>query len=341
MADPFLPLSCTLCPGNTPFLPAGHTRCPHQLSKSGNGQLPPHEALEQQELRACLRWHRLQDELRNSPEGMQVLRPNKEETGHVSASGASVVKHGLNPEKGFMQVHYLKGYFLLRFLTRTLGEKIYFPFLRKFVHLFHGQLILSQDFLQMLLENIPENKRLGLSVENIVRDWLECSGIPKALQEERKAEDCSPSRLARQVGSEVAKWIRVNRRPRKRKRGKREVAFEKLSPDQIVLLLEWLLEQKTLSPQTLHCLQQTYHLPEQDAEVRHRWCELVIKHKYTKAYNQVERFLLEDQAMGIYLYGELMVSEDARLQQLAHRCFELVKEHMDRASAQVVTEMLF
>ncbi|EDL01149.1 mCG61825, partial [Mus musculus] len=50
---------------------------------------------------------------------------------------------------------------------------------------------------------------------------------PQALQEERKAEDCSPSRLARQVGSEVAKWIRVNRRPRKRKRGKREVAFEK------------------------------------------------------------------------------------------------------------------
>uniref|UniRef100_A0ABK0L117 Aminopeptidase O n=2 Tax=Rattus norvegicus TaxID=10116 RepID=A0ABK0L117_RAT len=304
-------------------------------------QLPPHEALEQQELRACLRWHRLQDELQNSPEGMQVLRPNKEKTGHVSASGASVVKNGLNPEKGFMQVHYLKGYFLLRFLARTLGEETYFPFLRKFVHLFHGQLILSQDFLQMLLESIPENKRFGLSVENIVGDWLECPGIPKALQEERKAKDCSPSRLVRQVGSEVAKWIRVNRRPGKRQRRKREAAFEKLSPDQIVLLLEWLLEQKTLSPQTLHRLQQTYHLQEQDAEVRHRWCELVIKHKYTKAYDQVKRFLQEDQAMGIYLYGELMVSEDARLQQLAHRCFELVKGHMDKASAQVVTEMLF
>ncbi|XP_063132200.1 aminopeptidase O isoform X4 [Rattus norvegicus] len=270
-----------------------------------------------------------------------MARPNKEKTGHVSASGASVVKNGLNPEKGFMQVHYLKGYFLLRFLARTLGEETYFPFLRKFVHLFHGQLILSQDFLQMLLESIPENKRFGLSVENIVGDWLECPGIPKALQEERKAKDCSPSRLVRQVGSEVAKWIRVNRRPGKRQRRKREAAFEKLSPDQIVLLLEWLLEQKTLSPQTLHRLQQTYHLQEQDAEVRHRWCELVIKHKYTKAYDQVKRFLQEDQAMGIYLYGELMVSEDARLQQLAHRCFELVKGHMDKASAQVVTEMLF
>ncbi|KAJ8790066.1 hypothetical protein J1605_021504 [Eschrichtius robustus] len=37
-------------------------------------QLAPDEAQEQQELRACLRWRRLQDEVRNSPEDMQVLR---------------------------------------------------------------------------------------------------------------------------------------------------------------------------------------------------------------------------------------------------------------------------
>lgn len=45
--------------------------------------------------------------------------------------------------------------------------------------------------------------------------------------------------------------------------------------------------------------------------------------------------------MGIYLYGELMVSEDARQQQLARQCFQLTKEQMDRGSAQVVAEMLF
>lgn len=117
--------------------------------------------------------------------------------------------------------------------------------------------------------------------------------------------------------------------------------FEKLLPDQLVLLLEHLLEQKTLNPRTLQSLERTYHLPQQDAEVRHRWCELIIKHKYTKAYKNVERFLQEDQAMGIYLYGELMVSEDARQQQLARSCFELTKEQMDRCSAQVVAEMLF
>ncbi|XP_059512409.1 aminopeptidase O isoform X7 [Myotis daubentonii] len=188
-------------------------------------QLAPHEAQEQQELRASLRWRRLQDESRNSPEQLQVLRPNKEKTGHVSDSGSSVIKHGLNPEKVFMQVHYLKGYFLLRFLARRLGDDTYFSFLRKFVHTFHGQLILSQDFLQMLLENIPEEKRLGLSVESIFRDWLERPGLPQPLQTERQAgAECG---LARQVGAEVAKWKRVNRRPRKRKRRGTEEAFEK------------------------------------------------------------------------------------------------------------------
>nr|XP_011769624.1 aminopeptidase O isoform X8 [Macaca nemestrina] len=307
-------------------------------------QLAPHEAREQQELRACLRWRRLQDEMQSSPAEMQVLRPNKDKTGHTSDSGASVIKHGLNPEKIFMQVHYLKGYFLLRFLAERLGDETYFSFLRKFVHAFHGQLILSQDFLQMLLENIPEEKRLELSVENIYQDWLESSGIPKSvgsskgeafswpslalwkspglellspstllwpctsqrpldspgpfakpLQRERRAgAECG---LARQVRAEVTKWIRVNRRPRKRKRREREAVFEKLLPDQLVLLLEHLLEQKTLSHRTLQSLQRTYHLQDQDAEVRHRWCELIVKHKFTKAYESVERFLQEDQCL--------------------------------------------
>nr|XP_045230212.1 aminopeptidase O isoform X13 [Macaca fascicularis] len=284
-----------------------------------------------------------------------MARPNKDKTGHTSDSGASVIKHGLNPEKSFMQVHYLKGYFLLRFLAERLGDETYFSFLRKFVHAFHGQLILSQDFLQMLLENIPEEKRLELSVENIYQDWLESSGIPKPLQRERRAgAECG---LARQVRAEVTKWIRVNRRPRKRKRREREAVFEKLLPDQLVLLLEHLLEQKTLSHRTLQSLQRTYHLQDQDAEVevdaqaghrkfpgaegtshqeqpttdrppwprlsghrslfssrprgivpfaktavlnsalrvRHRWCELIVKHKFTKAYESVERFLQEDQ----------------------------------------------
>ncbi|XP_072848423.2 aminopeptidase O isoform X2 [Pogona vitticeps] len=305
-------------------------------------QLSLDEAREQQKLKALLRWQRLRDEMQNSEEDLQVLRPKKENTGKVSESGASVIKHGLKAEKIFMQVHYLKGYFLLRSLAEKAGEAAYFAFLRKFIQIFHGQLILSQDFLCLLLEDIPQLKGSGLSVENILQKWLDCSGIPKPLLEESQAwREC---RLAQQVRDEVVKWMQVNRRARKgskRKRRREEVTFQKLSPDQLVLLLESLLEKKTLCSKTLESLQKTYHLLEQDAEVRHRWCELVIKHKYTAGYADVEKFLKEDQAMGVYLYGELMVTEDAKQQEIAYKCFASTCDQMDPSSAKVVADMLF
>ncbi|XP_072778598.1 aminopeptidase O isoform X4 [Taeniopygia guttata] len=256
-------------------------------------QLSHDEIKGQQELKALLRWRRLRDEVQNSEEELQVLRPKKESTGELSESGASVVKYGLKAEKIFMQVHYLKGYFLLRSLARTIGEVSYLASLRKFVFKFHGQLVLSQDFLTMLLEDIPKQKQSELTVESIFQNWLDTSGIPKLL------------------------------------------------PDQLVLLLEFLLEEKTLCPRILQCLERTYQLREQDAEVRHRWCELVIKHKYEPGYGDIERFLREDQAMGVYLYGELMVNEDAKQQELARKCFAAAQEHMDASSAKVVAEMLF
>ncbi|XP_068278989.1 aminopeptidase O isoform X5 [Nyctibius grandis] len=109
-------------------------------------QLSHDEVKGQQELKALLRWRRLRDEVQNSEEELQVLRPKKENTGELSESGVSVVKHGLKAEKIFMQVHYLKGYFLLRSLARTIGEASYLASLRKFVHKFHGQLVLSQNW---------------------------------------------------------------------------------------------------------------------------------------------------------------------------------------------------
>ncbi|XP_042308165.1 aminopeptidase O isoform X2 [Sceloporus undulatus] len=204
------------------------------------------EAKEQQDLKALLRWQRLRDEIQNSEEDLQVLRPNKENTGKVTESGASVIKHGLNAEKTFMQVHYLKGYFLLRTLAGKIGEAEYFAFLRKFVWTFHGQLILSQDFLHLLLEDIPQLKGYGLSVENIFQKWLDCSGIPKPLLEESPA--WQEGRLAQQVKAEVVKWVRVNQRARKsgkRKKRREEGTFQKIkqhsSNNFVKVMLEFLV----------------------------------------------------------------------------------------------------
>ncbi|XP_075597016.1 aminopeptidase O isoform X1 [Balearica regulorum gibbericeps] len=328
-------------------------------------QLSHDEVKGQQELKALLRWRRLRDEVQNSEEELQVLRPKKESTGELSESGASVVKHGLKAEKNFMQVHYLKGYFLLRSLARTVGEASYLASLRKFVQKFHGQLVLSQDFLCMLLEDIPEQKKAGLTVESIFQNWLDTSGIPKPLLEE--GETWKECQLVQQVSGEVTKWIQTNQKIRKsgkKKRKQIEVDFQKdrikvpcdstnllwkrvtfedyyLLPDQLVLLLESLLEEKSLCPRILQLLEKKYRLQEQDAEVRHRWCELVVKHKYVPGYRDVEKFLREDQAMGVYLYGELMLNEDGKQQELARKCFAAAQEQMDASSAKLVAEMLF
>ncbi|XP_074994029.1 aminopeptidase O isoform X6 [Calonectris borealis] len=198
-------------------------------------QLSHDEIKGQQELKALLRWRRLRDEVQNSEEELQILRPNRESTGELSESGASVVKHGLKAEKIFMQVHYLKGYFLLRSLAKTIGETSYFASLRKFVHKFHGQLVLSQDFLCMLLEDIPEQKESGLTVEDIFQNWLDTSGIPKPLLEE--GETWKECQLVQQVSSEVTKWIQTNQRIRKsgkKKRKQDEVVFQK----EVVFLIQ-------------------------------------------------------------------------------------------------------
>uniref|UniRef100_A0A8C2ZU30 Aminopeptidase O (putative) n=1 Tax=Cyclopterus lumpus TaxID=8103 RepID=A0A8C2ZU30_CYCLU len=194
-------------------------------------QLSLQEAAEQSDLKALLRWRRLSDELQNSEEALQILRPNMENTGQVSASGSSTVKHALNPDKTFMQVHYLKGYFLLRFLASQVGEKQFIDFFRVFVKKYHGQLILSQ--------------------------------------------------------------VRL-----------------------VYIVLRFVFQ------------------------VKHRWCELVIKHAYAGAYGDVEHFLVHDQAMGVYLYGELMVQEDPEQQALARRCLSLVQEEIDQSARRVVEEMV-
>ncbi|XP_018413369.1 PREDICTED: aminopeptidase O [Nanorana parkeri] len=305
-------------------------------------KLSEEEAREQHELKALLRWCRLSDELKNSQQELQILRPQGDSTGEVSDSGASVVRHGLNADKAFMQVHYLKGYFLLRYLANIMGQEAYFSFLKKFVTKFHRQLILSQDFLHMLLNHFPEQNKHGLSVELLYKIWLDTPGMPQPLLEESQAWD--EKRLVQQVREEVSKWTRLNKRNRRstgRKRQHEEEFHNQILPDQLVLLLDLLLQENTLCAKTLQCLKTTYSLQEHDAEVRHRWCELVIKHKYTAAYKDVEIFLLQDQAMGVYLYGELMLNEDARQQELAHRCFAVVRDQMDVSCVKVVREMLF
>uniref|UniRef100_A0A8C6V2Q5 Aminopeptidase O (putative) n=1 Tax=Neogobius melanostomus TaxID=47308 RepID=A0A8C6V2Q5_9GOBI len=242
-------------------------------------QLSVQEAAEQSDLKALLRWRRLSDELDNSQEQLQILRPNLDSTGEVSESGSSTVKHALNPDKTFMQVHYLKGYFLLRFLASQVGEQHFLDFFRVFVNKSHGQLILSQVSLHRLSQSPVYTPQVHTTLHTIP-------------------------------------------------------CFSSLKPNQP----HWSHHKRLLLfchlSMTLNSIFLFF------SQIRHRWYELVVKHRFSQAYKDVENFLIHDQAMGVYLYGELMVQEDARQQALARHCLSLVREDMDPSSRRVVEEMV-
>uniref|UniRef100_A0A8C2KS84 Aminopeptidase O (putative) n=1 Tax=Cyprinus carpio TaxID=7962 RepID=A0A8C2KS84_CYPCA len=193
----------------------------------------------------------------------------EDNTGEVSESGGSVMKHALNPEKPFMQVHYLKGYFLLKFLADQVGEEKFLHFFKVFVGKFHGQLNLSQVILylfQYLLNVSLFSFRQGIAPETIFSDWLDTPEMPKWLRDACSEWLRTPA--VQEVKGEVAKWIHFS-----------GCGGKGSNPEQL------------LSLSMLRLLQTTNNLQAQDAEVKHRWSELVVKYKHTA-------------------YDELMVQED-------------------------------
>ncbi|XP_072173128.1 aminopeptidase O-like [Diadema setosum] len=318
----------------------------HALAKNWTRK----EYQDHSDLRALIRYRSLKAELENTEAELQIMRPMASETPPTSSqegSEVNYVKNGLNPDKWFLQVHYLKGYFLLCHLAKHLSFDKMLSFICLYVHRYHGQLVLSRDIFQLLFETYPELTCHGITMENIYSDWLDKPGMPTSLTAEMFSES---NALIAQVKQEFDKWVAFNKshmKSKSRKKKKRklmqsgEVPSSNLTADQLILLLEYLLDVVAMAPRTLAELKGAYHLTRQNAEVRHRWCELVVKHKHKESYNDVSIFLWEDQAMGVYLYGELMASEDSQQQDLARQCFQAVAMEMDRGCYRTVHEMLY
>merc|ERR1719494_1272597 len=141
-------------------------------------------------------------------------------------------------------------------------------------------------------------------------------------------------------GKETMRSITVKARGVKRKK----IGFgdrPPLVPEQLVLLLDKILDLENITSQTLTQLKNVYDLKLQNTEVRHRWCEVIIKHQYVSGYEEVRRFLIEDQGMGIYLFGELMISQNGRLWKIAHEVFDEIRDEMDRCTYETVLKIIF
>ncbi|KAL9973834.1 hypothetical protein ACROYT_G020340 [Oculina patagonica] len=307
------------------------------------------------EMRQILRHRCLLSEIRECDDSLKYLRPKVVKPASAlsaaeaveKSSGQSdtirphtVVQFGQICSRKWTQVHYLKGYFLLHHMANLVGLEEFDEFLLNYVQHFKEQLVTSEDFFVFFVESFPNVPRE--MKDKFVSEWLERAGLPKSFPKKFNSPD---NELVSQVENEFQTWKKqdmINKRNktlkvRKRKKppsGTLEVA------EQVVLLLEKLLERETISHNTLRQLDKCYNLSNGNAEIRHRWCELVVKHNYTPGLQEVQRFLVEDQGMGIYLFGELIISQQPKQRALVDEVLKEIGPEMDRCTYRTVQDML-
>src|SRR5207244_864159 len=99
----------------------------------------------------------------------------------------------------------------------------------------------------------------------------------------------------------------------------------------------------------------SFHQPlrDQNPEVLHRWYEIVLKFYVVGKKKQRRRGMIGDQleelkrylrvhpAMGVYLYGEMMISEKRKLQGIARELYYEQRELFDPETRRILQSMIF
>jgi aminopeptidase O len=224
---------------------------------------------------------------------------------------------------------------LFRYLQNLLSDPSSFiAMLRHYVHDLHGRLVHSTDFLRFYFDTFPN---VDENMDNVMERWLHTSGLNAELVSHYEEIPIELNGLYRVVRQEVEKWKSYDAKPVADFAPRSELLSE-----QIVLLFEELLELDRLTARTLRRLESTFKLSRSgSADVLHRWCELVVKHGYRAGLECLETFLVEHQAMGIYLYGELALSGRKAFKEIGKRVFKRIEAEMDVDLAKSVREMTF
>ena len=269
----------------------------------------------------------------------------------------SYVKNGMNPELSCTQVHYLKGYFLLKHLCALVSKEDFFRLLRKYIHeLFHGRLVHSTEFLTLFFDEFFQNSDEYdvKKMKGIADDWLDSKHLPEELILKYASIKPNENLLIDNLLKITKWWKQLDKNFKKRKRKKASGSYlnsnvytkmpeidHSLVTEQLVLLLEHLLELNDICSKTMNLMDSVYEFQHQSPDVQHRFAELIVKHRCTEKLSFIEHFLKDHQSMGIYLYGEMKLSKLKQIRTVAMQTFNELKDEMDPTMAVNVKEMLF
>ena len=279
------------------------------------------------DLRCLIRYKSLEGELECTPPDHQIMRPMKEEEFRDDHTNIKYVKNGQNPQMAYTQVHYLKGHFLLHHLCDLVTVDSFFSFLRLYIDLYHGRLVHSSDFLRLFFQTFEKqfkDQTIEQNINEICRIWLDKEDMPQSI-----TRHCQT--ISNQLLCQVSDAL-------KKKNSKhRNTDISGFLPEQMILFLEGIISKvpKMKQSSKLALIDMKDHINLHkfpNADVMHRWCELIVLCQWKSEFSLIKDFLLENQAMGIYLYSELMLSQDSDCRQLAENIFEEINQELDAST---------
>ncbi|XP_048183874.1 aminopeptidase B [Corvus hawaiiensis] len=221
--------------------------------------------------------------------GRALLRQHMDATGegHPLNKLRVVIEPGVNPDDTYNETPYEKGYCFVSYLAHLVGNQSKFDaFLQAYVNRFKFQSITADDTLGFFLEYFPELKEKGVdSIPGFEFDrWLNTPGWPPYLP------DLSPGQQLMRPADELAELWAAD--------GLNMEAIEAVDITgwrtyQLVYFLDQVLQKSPLPEGNVKRLSKMYPKisTSQNAELRLRWCQIVLKNNLEAEYSKVKDFL--------------------------------------------------
>ncbi|XP_069401160.1 aminopeptidase B isoform X1 [Ovis canadensis] len=252
--------------------------------------------------------------------GRALLRQHMDVTGedHPLNKLRVRIEPGVDPDDTYNETPYEKGFCFVSYLAHLVGDQDQFDdFLKAYVDEFKFQSILADDFLDFFLDYFPELKKQRVdSIPGFEFDrWLDTPGWPPYLP------DLSPGDSLMRPAEELAQlWAAEELDPR----AINAVSTSAWKTYQLVYFLDKILQKSPLPPGNVKKLGETYPKISnaQNAELRLRWGQIVLKNDHREDFWKVREFLCSQgkQKYTLPLYHAMMAGSEAA-QTLAKETF--------------------
>ncbi|KAM9147055.1 aminopeptidase B isoform 1-T1 [Pangshura tecta] len=221
--------------------------------------------------------------------GRALLRQHMDNTGedHPLNKLRVKIEPGVNPDDTYNETPYEKGYCFVSYLAHLVGDQSKFDaFLQAYVNQFKFQSIMADSALEFFLEYFPELKKKGVAtIPGFEFDrWLNTPGWPPYLP------DLSPGERLMKPAEELAElWAASSLNMEAIK----AVDISAWKTYQLVFFLDKILQKSPLPDTSVAKLSEMYPKisKAQNAELRLRWCQIVLKNNHEPEFGKVKDFL--------------------------------------------------